>query len=425
MNQQNTDPFSAYKVNKLKKEEPVSIENKDKFFNDSQDPFSSYRIKESKDIPGIYEIGRHAARIGSRVAETIGGIPGDVESLIQSGLLSLKEKILGRELREEEKKYYEHGTDFPTSHELKTFSEEKTGGLTKAEGNIEKRIDEYVETATSLLGPIKFRKALGIAAGSELAKEGIKTLGLGKGEQEAAKFGTMVMLTALNPGGAMKYASQNYDKARSLSKGASINVVPMKESLTSLRKSLEEGVTTTAKNAVIKPIDDLLSKIERNKLPIHELMSAKRDLSSIMKDPALLNREKKLLKKVGKDISNAIKPYEKINPEFGKVYRGADEIYGAIMEGTKAQDFVKKHAGIKSILGTVVAETAIGHPEYIPYTAGAAAVAHGGAKIADFMTRLSKSNELKKYYSKALEAAIKKDLPAFRKYSDKIDEEFE
>ncbi len=232
------------------------------------------------------------------------------------------------------------------------------------------------------------------------------------------------MLTALNPGGAIKFASNQYQKAQALSKGASIKVTNFKSNIENLKNDLQKGVTTTSKNAVIKPIDDLLDKMKNDKMLVHDLTAAKRDLNTIMKDPQLLTREKKLLRVVGKEIDNAIKPYEMTNPAFRNAYRPANEIYGAVMQGTKAYDFIKKGLGTKSILGSVIAETALGHPEFIiPTLAGAGGVA-GLAKASDFFVRLAKSKELQKYYTKAISAAVKEDLPALRVYAEKIEEEF-
>ena len=114
-----------------------------------------------------------------------------------------------------------------------------------------------------------------------------------------------------------------------------------------------------------------------------------------------------MLKGLGKEVDKAIMPYEKINPAFSKAYRPANEIYGAVMQGNKASNFITKTLGTKSLLGAIVAEAGLGHPEYILSTLGGAGAALGSAKTIDFFTRLSKSPELRKYYGKALLSAAK------------------
>lgn len=414
--QSEADPFASVRVNK-----PRSTSSDEQ--DSSQDAFSSVRVKKSEDIPFIHEAGRHAARIGSRIAETIGGIPGDVSSLIQSGVITGLKKLTGHELSSEG---YEEikKQRLPTSSELKKFSEEKSGGFTKAKNEYEKIGDELAELTTSLIGPIKFRRALGIAAGAQSVKEGFKILGFGDKSQEAGKLGTMLMLTALNPKGALKYAGEQFNLASQLSRGSSIQATNMRGHLENLLKDLQKGIKTPSKNAVIRPIEDILGKVNNNKILVHDLTAAKRDLNTLMKDPELLRRERKLLKTVGKEIDTAIKPYEKINPAFSKAYRPANEIFGAVAEGTKAYDFMRKHLGGKTVLGATLGELALGHPEYIAPTIGTVGATLGIAKTTDFFVRLAKSRELKKYYSKALVSAMKEDLPALRKYSDLIDKEF-
>lgn len=418
MNQQ--DPFAAHRINQNAKQ-PVEMPKQQQ--NQQEDPFDQYRIKKADEKSGLYEVGRHATRIGSRIAETIGGIPGDISSLIQSGVITGLNKLTGHELSSEAHEEIRKQR-LPTSGELQKFSEEKTGGFTSAENKMEKFGDEVAKTATSLLGPMKFRKALGVAAGSELTKEGLNILGFGKGPQEAGKLGTTLLLTALNPKGALKYAASQFEKSNQLAKGASIQVTNFRGHLENMLKDLNKGIPTAPKNVVIKSIEDALSKVKNNKMLVEDLTAAKRDLNTIMKDPSLMTREKKLLKGVSKEVDMAIKPYEKVNPAFSKAYRPANEIYGAVMQGTKAYDFIRKGLGTKSVLGAALAEVALGHPEYALPTVSGALGAAGIAKTADFFTRLAKSPELQKYYSKAITAAMAEDLPALRVYAEKIENEF-
>ena len=82
----------------------------------------------------------------------------------------------------------------------------------------------------------------------------------------------------------------------------------------------------------------------------------------------------------------------------------------------------KKTLGSKSLLGSIIGETALGHPEYIPATIATFGGAHTGAKGIDFLTRIYKSSELKKYYAKALSAAALHDAGALRLYENKLEE---
>lgn len=420
------DPLASYRINRSKpipvsnitQEEPLHFEEPIQQ-ESTNDPLQAYRIKEAKGFPGIKEVGRHASRIASRVAETIGGIPGDLQSLFESGIFSGFEALTGKKLPELAKSRH-----FPTSEELQEASEELSGGFTKAQNPQEETIDEFAKTVSSLVGPMKFRKALGVGVGSQLAKEGIKVLGLGEGTQEAGKLGTMFLLSAMNPKGAMNFASSQYKKANDLAKGASIQAKELSNNLNTMISDLEKGFTTAPKEAVMKPARQILEKINtgNGKINVQDLTAAKRDVSTLMGDPSILKREKKLLKHLGSEIDKAIKPFEKMRPEFAKAYRPANEIYSAVMEGSKASNFLQKTLGMKSVIGATLAEAALGHPEaIIPTVAGATSII-GAARTADFFTRLSKSSELRKYYSKVLLSAAKEDAGAVRTYAQKIED---
>lgn len=406
------DPFSSVRINKS---QPKNVST-----NNENDPFSSVRIKQAEGFPFLKEVGRHTARTASRIAETIGGIPGDISSLIQSGVFAGLESLVGHKTSEEAKKAAKYQRA-PTSGQLKEISQKITSGFTKPQGDIEKLSDEFAETAASLLGPIKFRKSLAVALGSTGAKKSAEILGVGEGGQEASKLGTMFFLSAINPKGAMNYATSQYDKAAQLSKGSSIKALPLKLKLNEMIKELSHGVTTPGKTSVIKPAKELLDKVNNGKILVKDLTEAKRNINTLMGDPTILKGERKLYKHLASIVDSGIKPYEKINPEFSKAYRPANEIYGAVMQGNKASKYISQVLGGKSVLGATLAEAALGHPEaIIPSLAGAAGI-HGAARTVDFFQRLSKSPELRKYYRNVLIAAAKEDAPTIRTYAEKIE----
>ena len=100
------DPFASARIKRIPQsnQEPRSQQ---------EDPFAQARVNKTEEKPIIYETGRHAARIGSRIAETIGGIPGDVSSLISSGVFAGIEKLTGKHVPEEEREQVK--SKFPTS----------------------------------------------------------------------------------------------------------------------------------------------------------------------------------------------------------------------------------------------------------------------------------------------------------------------
>src|SRR5208282_4799676 len=113
----NNDPFAAVRL-RPQQQQQTQQQPQGQEQEKTNDPFESVRIKKSEDIPGIYEVGRHATRIGSRMAEIIGGIPGDVSSLVQSGVITGLEKLTGHKLSQEGHEEIRKQRP-PTSTELK------------------------------------------------------------------------------------------------------------------------------------------------------------------------------------------------------------------------------------------------------------------------------------------------------------------
>jgi len=410
-----SDPFSKYRINQEKIIKSPNIEQ-----SESDNVFSKYRLNEEESIPK--SAFRNLSRGALRTIEQVLGFPGDIQSLIQSGVLSGLEKIVGVPASEESREKLK-SERAPTSKELKDISKDISGGFTEPKNALEQKIDDYAELVGQLLGPMKFRKALGIGLIGSGAKEGLNTLGLGEGSQEVGKLGSVFLASLYNPGGALKYASKQFERANTLSRGASISAVPFEGHVTNLVSDLKKGVSTPSKSSVIRPAEELLDKIRPGgKILVQDLTASKRDINTLMKDPSVLKREKKLLLHLGKEVDKAIKPFERINPAFSKAYRPANEIYGAVMQGTKVADYLKKTLGAKSILATVAGEALLGHPEAILPTLGIGGAAYGTAKGIDFLTRVHKSPELRKYYLKALIAASKEDAGALREYEDKIHE---
>jgi len=403
------DPFGDVRIG----------QNKRKQSENKNDAFENVRLKKAEGFPFLYEGGRHITRTASRIAETIGGIPGDISDLIQSGIFAGLEKLVGEEATPEVRKKSSQNR-LPTTSELRETTKKLSKGFTEPKSEEERKIDEYTETVASLFGPMKFRKALGVALTGSLAKEGLELIGTKKNTQELGKLGTIFLSTLYNPKGSLKYSDKQYEIANALSKGASIDAHHFQGHLINMLNDLKKGVSTPGKDAVIKPTQQLIDKVKGGKILVQDLTSAKRDISSLIGDFKTVKGERKLLKKLGKEVDLAIKPYERINPPFSKAYRPANEIHGAVKEGNKASNFIKRTLGTKSVLGAIAGEAILGHPELILPTVGTATGVMGTAKIIDFVTRLKKSPKLREYYIKAMIAAAKEDVGALKYYDNKL-----
>ena len=421
MNQ--NDPFSSYRVNKPI--EPIFQESQKDQISEGQDAFSSFRINNKNEENWPQYLKRNATRLGSRVIETIGGIPGEIEeigNLIQSGTFDFLDNILGKSNIPKEKLIKRK---FPTSSDLKEKSIEFSKGYTKPRNEGEKLADEFTSTVSSLLGPMKFRKALGVAALGTGARKGTEILGLGETSQELSKLGTMIVSSMINPKGVKQLYTNLYNEAENLvPQGTTVSAKNMEEKLYKLRDKLSAGIEAPSEKAVIDDIDKVLKKVKDGRVQVNEMMATNRSINEKMGDPELLKRGKNLYPQLKKAVNESINDYK--NPEFLKAWKGANEAFAGVHESQKISRYIQKYIGNKPIAGTIIAglaETAGGHPEYVIPTVAASIIGTGAVKGTELMIRIFSNPTLKKYYSEVILNASKQNTRAMLLSYEKLENE--
>lgn len=414
-----SDVFSKYRLNKIQ-EQPKKIDLP------KDDPFSKYRIGEPNSEEETFPqyLTRNATRIGSRVAETIGGIPGDIQNLIESGVFAGLEGAIGHpvtaELREKARLKSERA---PTSSELKNISQKSSKGYTKPKNNYEELTDEYAETVSSLLGPMKFRKALGISALGTAAKKGAELLGAEKGTQDASKLGTMLVASMVNPKGVKQFYTNLYKQAEKLApEGTFVSGKHLQEKLLSLKKDLEKGTLDRFETKVLEQTNRVLEKIKDGKVDVNHMIASQRSINGVAGDPEFFRRGEHLFPRLQNAVKDTIKTYK--NPEFLKKWNNANEAFSGLHESQKMTRFIEKELGnkpIKHAIIAAIAETAGGYPEAIIPTIGGAAAALGTVKGIELTKRILSNKTLRKYYGDVLLSAAKQNSGALLKSAEKLD----
>lgn len=316
------------------------------------------------------DIERNVARGTSRILETIGGLPGD--------LYSFGKWLFGTDPE----------TNLPTSKSLKKFSEEATGGYTKAQGELEEKSDEVLQDIASFMIPgspkYSFVRNIGIPVVANLAKEGVKYAG-GEKSSDAAKIGTMIALDIMNlkGGGAKKFAGNLFNESEKLiPKGAKTTSPNLQKSLADLKKTMESGGSRPATEKALKKIDEIQNKFPtstlgkgKNKfvhvvpeIEVQELIDFRKAINEIKTE--IGGYEVQIPKPIKKKISanldlvkaeviEGLNEYGRAqNPEFLKLNKAANEAYGAYEASDKMANFIKKtvkdsirNPGIKTLLG--------------------------------------------------------------------------
>ena len=440
----NSDAFSIAKEMYLKKQNKSPLID-----SKNSDPFEQaktlYEEKENQRenvIPkekGL-EIPRHAARTGSRVVETLAGLPGDIVDLLKTGLGYGAEKIAGKPLpafREalEKGPSSVQGDEFlpeniPSSREIREPIGKLTKGFTEPQTEKEEFSDELISDIASLAIPVKgkipFARSIGTALAANLAKQGVKELGGREGTQALTKMGTMFIAGLLGRGNVKNFSKNLYEKRDSLiPPGAEIESSRLVKSLEQTKRNLEKGVTTPNKNAVIKPIDEILQKSKSGMIKIEDLTAAQRDFNELMQDPALLKGAKKQFAPVKKDIENAINIYGKSNPEFLKYHKEANEAFGTIAESQKVSKNIGKWIKSKPSLIASPALTLFEyqHPGAILPTIAGAVGGYGALKTGELLYRIGKSPVLQKHYLGVVKESLKDNATGTIRHLEQINAE--
>lgn len=391
----------------------------------------------------ISEAGRrHILRSTARIGETLAGLPGDIKETILDLTGGLIKKLGFPEERVEKAKELVKQIDpfkLPTSKEVREdIVEQVTGEYLKPRGKGEALSDEIISDTVALLVPVggvkkiqagtRILRALGTAAGANLAAEGVGVLGGGEKAQTATKLGTMMILGSIRKGGPKKYVNQLYTEAEEAIKGSpKIKVTELRESLRKLEKGLKKGLEAPSEKAVIGKTRALLNKIQGGRIGVDELWASKRSLNEEMAKTlfeapgkAAKSRARKLFVGMNKEINKELAKYGKKNPSFGRAFKSAEEGYAALQQSNKIGEMLSKKA--KYVAKNPL--TYIFFPS-IAKKAGIALVALPAYKTAQIGYRIAKSPTLRKYYTDVLKAATKENAAAINRSLRKFDEQLE
>jgi hypothetical protein len=428
-----TAPFNWDRYEEVPEQAPS---NETQGFNWNK--FETVPEKKTENLP--QKVGRGLDRATARITETLAGIPADIVNLSMlpaKGIQKGVEAITGEDLSEiDVSKLMDRAfplKGLPTSQRMREAGKGLTGGKYEPKNAAEELGDEIVTDLTSLSvggGRSSFLKKLGVSIGANLSKEGVKLLGGSEGSQQLAKIGTMVGLSLVNPKGASKYASKLYAEAKqSLPKGASISSANLEEELGSLKAALEKGGSAPSKTKAIEKINEIGKKIEGDQIQIDELVEFKKTINELRqglyqefqgnKPGRLL--AKKNLDSVSKGVDNAISEYGKTNPEWEKLYRSANEVYGTVAQSKKVSDWIGRTFIPNQITKGAASIGGLAATLFKPIVVPAALAGYAGLKGAELLVRIAKSPTLRKYYAESLKAAVRQDSSAVASNLKKLD----
>lgn len=424
--------------------------------NNGSDDFSQYEVKPMVDDFNKYEvkipeesalgyIARSAARTGARLGETILGLPGDIreglKGLAISGmnLISPESAQVFREQEQQPKLF-----SLPTSSDIRQKTAELTGGYTEPRTSGETKADEFLTDFALLALPVKgkipFARAIGTDIAGHLAKEGIEKFGAGTTSQDITKLGTFFLAGLITPGKTAKTFANNLYKQRDalIPPGADVDATNFTRNLQNLKTKLQKGVPGSKENAVLKYVDELLTKSAGGRIEIEELTNVKRQIneriSELVQEGTLKRKDaRQLFKPLGRSVEDAIELYgSQSNAPFLKAHKQANEVWGAIEESGKVSNMVGnllKGHHLKTPIGTLFTgggAAALGgaiyhHPSLAGPIIGASAIGYGANKTVELMNRIRKSPTLRKYYQGVIAESLRGNSAATLKNLQNLD----
>lgn len=385
------------------------------------------------------EIERGQAQLTSRGLETIAGIPGD--------LLSFISNITGSELK----------TKLPTSKELRQFSEKASLGYTKPKTEFEEKGGQIAQDFASFMLPgsqsYSLLRNIGIPLVGNLAKEGIELAGGGETGSDAAKGALMLGLDLLTQrktlsgkvlgNSAKGYAGKLFEEARStLPKGQKINVSGLSSELNDVEKVLKLGGTRPSTEKALQKIKDFRNDIVKDKIDIQNLYEYRSAINEMITDlggfkigenAAIKEKAIHNLNQVKGKIINTLEEYgEKVNPQFLKPYKAANEAYEIASKSDVVSNFLQKKFGV--IMKSPLTKMLFGlgaHTAHAGLTAAspmagagvlAAKVPYDAGKV---LYRVFKSPTLAKYYGQVIAGALSGNSAQVMKNLHALDKELQ
>ena len=371
---------------------------------------------------------RTAVRTGARVAETGLGLPGD----IASGGLGLANYATGGRTPTYQD-IQKHAYVPPTSHDLKQVSSKLSGGYTDPKNKFERFYDDVISDLTSLAIPgAKSPKSLlrlaGIATAGRSAQRGTEALGFSPLVQAAAQLGTMGVASLVGGRSALNSRmNKSYILQEEATAGKTFSSSKLKKELTNLSDQLSHQ-DYPASDFLRKRVTHLGQLVESHgdKIPVKEMVEAKKALNSWWGSPGTPYELKKHIWRVRQPVEEFLKDYAKTDPSFAKHFFEAEEIFKGLNNFSALSQKISKVIDLGLIKNPVTKAVLGGLGLYsigAVKTGIAAAATYGSLEAMKFGELLIRSRVAREVYMDFLKSAIKGSPQIINKNLERLDKE--
>jgi len=307
----------------------------------------------------------------------------------------------------------------PTTEHVGKFFDKLSGEQFNPENLTEEIADRGFEFLGGMLGLGGMRsggtllKTFGKNILSAFAPAGVSVVsekaGLPPWAQVASTIGTSFLTHRLTGKSLKEVEGALHSHAKKLAGDSTISAKTLENNFSGLKKILEKGVSTPTTNAIKSTIKELKGKIKSGNISVEDLTEAKSRIyekkSEVFAKLGFKDAKgtEGLWKKLTKDIDNTIKEYEKINPEFSKVYRQANSLTKGIADTKKMGKWLLDNKFLTGLGGILLKTT-------LPVIFQEGLIGTGAAQAGLFMRSLARNPGYRKAYFDVLKNASKEDL---------------
>ncbi len=392
------------------------------------------RFQLEAEVPetGIQSTTRNIARTVARAGEAALGAPGD----IASGLLGIGE-FAAKKLGATKPTVFEQARKIiPTSETVKKYGTDTIAkylpeGYLEPQGTYEKLADElvgdFVSFITPAVGPLKLgaKTAAKIAGAGSAAKFGAQKLDLGEGAQEGVKLGAMLATSFAGQPRLNAYKNSLYDAAReNLPEGAKVSAIELKLAIRKVEHAATLGHISAAEKEALDYLRSVEDKITQNKVPLESVWQLKKDLNEMAFKSSRLAETKaaqQILRPVKEALAKTIEGARSEYPAFVNNLSAADEIHRAINSSGPMGQFLRDNINFDALKSPLTSALLGG-----AYYAGLPVLKTGvGAAVGKELylagEAFLKSPEVRKYYGRTVQAALKQNATQTKKFSHLLD----
>lgn len=394
-------------------------------------------------------LARNIITNASRLGEQVLGRAGNLEKFGKDVLSNFPQTggVLGWAISELvgadrwEKMVRGKGQMFPTSEQIKEFSQEATGGYTKPKTKREEKFQNVVEDVGATIGPGRtptLRNVavnnLGIPAASNAVKETVEYLGFGKDKATTAKLGAWTALSLLGNVNAPQYASSLMNNGRNgIPQGLNIDVPRLQTRLQQVSRS-PLLLNSDPRSALARQELDAIGRdLANGQTSVRSMMTAYDGINAAKRNRGLFefnrndqNFAKKSIDQVKNAVRDEIVDSSRAFPNAIQDWKNGIQAWAVIHQTrgmTNWIDSLAKGPYAKIISGPAAA--LFGVTTYgglkAPLVAGPLSLGVPASyKAVQTAARVWKDPNLSKYYWNAILEAQRENAPAFINNYEKL-----